>query len=414
MSFAAARSRRSGTLTAIRQDLINRWIASSTFMSGRRYRLGPLYRMMGVVAETMVSAANWRHPASRVLPAQPKSIFVLRNNDIGDLIVTMPLFDALRRRFPAAHIAVGVGSWNKATLENNPHIDEVITVDAPWYNHFTRSRSIAAALDFATHSPAVTQLKARHFDIGIDVLGSHFGGLLMINAGIPYRVGMKGYAGGHSALSVTAPFRDDEHVSRNILRLAEALGATDLPEPRAQLFLSDAERVWAQQAWSMGRQNRQTRVLLGCGGKSNKIWPMDRWIELVKMLSTRPGQQIGLVGGPQDVKVAEELQSVAPDRILNWAGTTTIRETFALVASADQVACNDSMLSHVSAAFSRPVLTLLGPSTLVPEQRRIWGYPPPSRMVGREEVGKDIATPKDAFNLLLEMGCGAGSLRCGG
>ena len=373
-------------------------------MAVRQYRLGPLYRVIGVAAEAVVFLAGRRCRPARELPADPKSIFVLRNNDIGDLIVTTPLFDALRRRFPKAHIVAAVGSWNLAPLENNPHISEVFRLDAPWYNHFTSPRSIADAFRFARHSPVLGELKSRKFDIGIDVLGSHFGSMLMIRAGIPYRVGMKGYAGGHSALSATAPFTDREHVTRNILRLAESLGATDLPGPRPQLFLSDAERAAAECAWTNGRSAGLPRILIGCGGKSKKVWPIDYWRELGRGLSRRADVTLGIIGGPQDIEIGRQMQAATASD-LNWTGSVTLRETFALVAAADLVICNDSMLSHVAAAFAKPALTLLGPSyDSASDQARVWGYPLPSRMVGKEGPGSQMTTPQEGLALIDEIG----------
>ena len=52
-------------------------------------------------------------------PANPDGIFVLRNNDVGDVLAITPLFDALRRRFPQARIAAGVGSWSTPVAFQN-------------------------------------------------------------------------------------------------------------------------------------------------------------------------------------------------------------------------------------------------------------------------------------------------------
>ena len=112
-----------------------------------------------------------------------------------------PLFDALRRRFPQVRIVAGVGTWAMPILENNPNIDATIAVNAPWYNKFIMNRSIAAALRFIYQSDATRAIAAEHFDVGIDVVGSHFGALLLKYAGIPQRLGVSGYAASESAFS---------------------------------------------------------------------------------------------------------------------------------------------------------------------------------------------------------------------
>ena len=70
----------------------------------------------GAAGETVLrAAAGWQCPA-RAPAGAPRSIFVLRSNDIGDLLAVTPLFEALRRRFPDAWIGVGTGGWNAPCL----------------------------------------------------------------------------------------------------------------------------------------------------------------------------------------------------------------------------------------------------------------------------------------------------------
>ncbi len=63
----------------------------------RTLRLPSHWALEGVTA----GVARARRDSSTP-PASPRSIFVLRNNDLGDLLVVTPLFEALRRRIPEA------------------------------------------------------------------------------------------------------------------------------------------------------------------------------------------------------------------------------------------------------------------------------------------------------------------------
>src|SRR5205823_1876158 len=64
-----------------------------------------------------------------------------------------------------------------------------------------------------------------------------FGSLLLMRAGISWRLGVRGYAGGCTAAQQWVDFDAREHVGRSALRFAELLGASDLPENRPQIFL---------------------------------------------------------------------------------------------------------------------------------------------------------------------------------
>ena len=195
------------------------------------------------------------------LPEQPQSIFVLRNNDIGDLLAITPLFEALRWRFPAARITAGVGDWNRDVLANNPHVTDVLPVNAPWNNKFIKSQRISDQIGYVRHSAEVKALREQQFEVGIDILGSHVGALLLMQARIPYRLGVRGYRGGHSAMQQNVIFRDDQHVGRAALRFAELLGATDLPECRPQLFLTLAEEAIGEHSWDRRSDSKPRRIV---------------------------------------------------------------------------------------------------------------------------------------------------------
>ncbi len=188
----------------------------------------------------------------------PRSIFVLRNNDLGDTLLCTPLFAALHRLFPHAHLAAGIGPWAVDLLANNPHVHEVVPISAPWHNKFTTPppQSRARSMRYLRSSPEVAALAQRRFDLGIDVVGSYEGSLLLLKTRMARRIGVKGYAGGHTACTHFIQFDGAEHVAHTALRLARRAGEActgpgnspppasiaDI-EPRAQLFLTETEKA---------------------------------------------------------------------------------------------------------------------------------------------------------------------------
>ncbi len=336
-----------------------------------------------------------------------KSIFVLRNNDLGDLLIITPLFEALRRQFPDAHIVAGVGQWNVEILKLNPYISEILPVNAPWHNKFIPKQSLWDALNYIAFSSESEELTNRHFDIGIDILGSYFGSLLMMRAGIPYRLGVRGYAGGHSATQQYVEFDEWQQVGRAALRFAELLGATELPECRPQIFLSPSEQETGEYRWSRrieGIDRRPKRIVIGPGGGFvEKCWPLENYATLVKMLTTIGNLEVIIVGGKQDCVAGRQLAAVSP-LVLNLAGELTLRETFALVAAADLVVCNSSMLMHAAAAFRIPTVVLLGdcfPSTK--QHQAQWGYEGICHIFGKEGERQEIYTPTEVMSIVCKL-----------
>src|SRR3981081_2973824 len=66
-----------------------------------------------------------RGRADSLIPSDIRASFlVIRRDNIGDLVCTTPLFEALRNRFPAARIYALTNSYNLPVLRSNPFIDE--------------------------------------------------------------------------------------------------------------------------------------------------------------------------------------------------------------------------------------------------------------------------------------------------
>jgi heptosyltransferase-2 len=347
--------------------------------------------------------------AARFAPApgrgggEPRSILVLRNNDLGDLLVVTPLFQALRRRFPQAEIVAAVGRWNVATLRHNPHLSGVLVVDAPWFNKFVPGQSWPRILAYIGFSAQARELTRRAFDVGIDVLGSPWGSLLLLRARIPRRLGVRGYAGGHSGVQQWVEFNPQEQVGRSALRFAEILGADDLPPCRPQIFLDPAERWTGEQVWCSHFAPDRTRVVVApAGGLAAKCWPAESFAELTARLAAE-GLAIAIAGGPKDGPLGERITAAASGA-LNLAGALSLRETFALIAAADLVLCNSSVLMHAAAAFQKPTFALLGPSFPSARQHDAqWGYPGTCRSLGREMGERDdLYTPAEVMAVVWE------------
>ena len=57
--------------------------------------------------------------------AQKPRILVIRRDNIGDLVCTLPLFESLRRHYPKARLGALVNSYNAPLLQGNPVIDHI-------------------------------------------------------------------------------------------------------------------------------------------------------------------------------------------------------------------------------------------------------------------------------------------------
>lgn len=337
--------------------------------------------------ETLIAGMNRFAPRLDGVPESPERILVLRNNDIGDLLVVTPLFAALRKRFPRTEILAGIGNWNRAVLKGNPHVDRIVPVNAPWHNQQIRPQGTGAALRYIYRAEEVRSIAAEHCTIGIDVLGSGFGSLLMMRTGIPWRLGVEGYAGGYTGVQQAVQFDPERHVGDAALEFARMLGARDLPENRPQIFLGEPVAATGEVVIAPG------------GGFLQKRWPLERFCELAAHFDEKP---VTIIGGTADQAAGDQILARCRNG-RNLAGQTNLRETFRIVAGARLVICNSSMAMHVAAAFQRPCLVLLGEHySSAAQHARQWGYPE-TRVLGPEPSNPRIPAVAEAILQLEAM-----------
>ncbi len=65
-------------------------------------------------------------PISQAAREAPR-ILVVRRDNIGDLICTLPIFEGIRRHYPNARIGALVNSYNAPLLDRNPYLDRIHT-----------------------------------------------------------------------------------------------------------------------------------------------------------------------------------------------------------------------------------------------------------------------------------------------
>src|SRR5271169_6821932 len=113
-------------------------------------------------------AIYWRKHLSRkpIRPnpaAAPKNIIVFRLDQLGDLVLSTPLFRELKRIFPNSRCTVVVQRRYRAILTTNRHIDEILPIDEVKQNWLPEGvkRLFSATWFFWT------RLRHRQFDLAI-------------------------------------------------------------------------------------------------------------------------------------------------------------------------------------------------------------------------------------------------------
>ena len=344
-------------------------------------------------------------PFVRKIVAEPKSIFILRNNGLGDLLCATPIFEILKRKYPAAEIIAGIGNWHENLLEGNPYISRCISVNAPWHNQFVVAPNLLRILSYIFLSKESRDLAALKLDMGFDIVGSLWGSLLLLRCGIPFRVGVKGYAGGYAAASRYVAYDPNVHVSVACISMAKILGINNTPSLKPQIYLSDEEISSAELKWR--NLSQSSRILIAPGGSFNeKCWGDKRFAKLVSLILEKTNHQVTIIGGPDDEnRIPVSHFNRFKERITSYCGKLNLRQSAAMVCTSNFVICNSSVAMHFAGAYSKPNLVLLGSWYDSAIEHKIqWGHGK-TTILGKEvSSGQNHVTPvTEAFKRLKHM-----------
>ncbi len=89
-----------------------------------------------------------------------------------------------------------------------------------------------------------------------------------------------------------------------------------------------------------------------------KRWPVKYWCKLVELC---PDINFALLGGPSDTFL-KEIVDIAPERVINFAGQTSLLESCALIKQMDAVVSGDTGMLHVTDILGIKGLAIIGPT----------------------------------------------------
>lgn len=314
-------------------------------------------------------------PAQRAaeVPARPR-ILVVRRDNIGDLVCTLPMIAALRRRYPEAYIAALVNSYNRDVLDGHPDLDAVFAYTKA--KHRADGESVIGV--YWRRLKLMLHLRRQRFDYAI-LGGAHF---LPRALRLARPLGAKHILGftepgrrGGGAIDVAVPYGSGAgmHEVEDIFRLLAPLGI-DGPPPAARLV---ADAALAESARARLPAAAAGRPLIGLhisARKPSNRWPVERFEAVARHLSESHGAHFLLFWSPGapddrfhpgDDDKAECLTSALGPELLTPCRTERLAELIAGLSLCDVVLCSDGGAMHIAAALEKPIVCLFGATDAV-------------------------------------------------
>ncbi len=264
-----------------------------------------------------------------------KILFITLTN-LGDIVLTTPVFSALAGLFPGAVIDVitgppGEGIFKAASASGR------VTVR-------TRRQSLGERIK------EVVGIRREKYDLVVDLKASLMP--LVAGARMSFPLFPARSFDGHMV---------DKHlgVIRKLLRPAPA-------KPVFYVPVSERDKEFV--AGIMGEEKSRTLadgpfITINPGAKSHlKRWPAEKYAELIKGLERIPGCRIFVAGGMEDKAIVKKILDLSRARAVDLSGETSLGALYELIRRSDLFVTNDSGPLHIASAAGTPTLAIFGPS----------------------------------------------------
>jgi ADP-heptose:LPS heptosyltransferase len=352
-----------------------------------------LLRALVLLLVRLIGFPGARAAAKKVratsLPVSPTPrILLMRPDHLGDMILTTPVLDALKRSIPGAHITMMVGPWSSEVVARHSAIDRLLVFPFPGF----RRASQNPLSPYILLVSAARQLRRGNYDLAINLRPDFWwGAALLYLAGIPRRAGYE-LRPGAAFLSYTLPLQAPELAAVSSLRLAsaglQALGYAPLPEPYTPesypaVFQpgEEEQRQVAERLRSAGIDEQTPVIVIHAGtGAAVKLWRNEAWSrcagEVVKLVSARltnaTPARIILTGSKSERLMLEEIAvgMAGPALVMT---DLTVGQLAALLGRASLALGVDNGPLHIAVAQGTPTVGIFGPTD--PRIFGPWGSP---------------------------------------
>lgn len=276
------------------------------------------------------------------------SILLKAPNWIGDAVMMTMLLKEIKRVYKKTYVAV-TGPGVKAILEGNPYIDHIIQYDR---------KSAWSALK------AAAQLRKENISAGVSFSPSLSSDLFLLLSGVTSSVGFDADLGG---LVLKKTYRQDkshkrEHITGEYKKLMYLVNSGfDFSGAKQELYPKCVSKY----------KHSGKQILIAPFAKfgSSKMWPIENYIELIRLIMKRHKKvTVTITGLKDDNSFVIPGILTADKRFVDLRGGQ-LDELMCITKEADLFIGNDSGVMHMADAFGVPVMVIYGSTAAY------WGGP---------------------------------------
>jgi lipopolysaccharide heptosyltransferase II len=273
-----------------------------------------------------------------------KKILLIKPRGIGDIVLSTIVLDNLRSFFPSAEIHYLVEEFARQSVEDNPLVKKIHTMQKTEFAYFVAQR-----------------IRKEKYNLVIDMWSNPRSAQITFLSGAKYRLGYS-YRGRRYAYNIKANAgRGDVHSAEHNLELLKAI---DVPiiSKNIHYYISKNSMEKADTFFQKSKLINRTIIgVIPSGGWESKRCDAEKWIEICRELVDQFDVSLLLLWGPGDERDVEKIKNELKDEIV-VSPETDVDEMAALINNCNVIIANDSGPMHMAAALNIPTLGLFGPT----------------------------------------------------
>jgi heptosyltransferase-3 len=295
----------------------------------------------------------------------------------GDVLLTSPVFSALKKALPEAEIHAYLFKDTYPMLEGHPAISKFIFFDQAWRKSFILKR-IWLEIKMWLY------VRSQNYDVVINLTSGDRGALVALFSGAKVRIGQERGGGLRQKDSFFTKVLRLTNTPRHIVdRNLDAIRALGIEPKREKLTYSISAESKSKVRDMLPFEDF---VLIHPGSRcSYKHWPIEKFQELIQNLR-KDGENVILSGGTSEDERAllEDIQKPfqSDSCVFSLGGKLNLKELGALIERSKLLICVDTVSSHIASALGKKLLVIFGPSDDIK-----WGpWMNPNARVVRKEI----------------------------
>lgn len=274
-----------------------------------------------------------------------EKILIIQTAFIGDAILTLPMIEKLKEKFPSSSIDILCIPSTQEIFSASPFVSEVLVMDKK-----SEQKSILKLSEFAA------EVKKQNYTKIISPHRSFRTSFIVMQSGVRETYGFSSSSLAHVYKNLVDYKYDIHEVQRNL----DLIGFEYSPEswriiPKIKIDETSRQKV-SQFVSSNNLSGKLIAIAPGSIWETKK-YPENYFQEIIKHFTNR-SYKLLVVGGDQDKELCERLTNGFADKVFSTAGMFSIIESIELLKNVNLLLTNDSAPTHFGMCANIPVLAI--------------------------------------------------------